>query len=48
MSQAVKCHLFAYADGTCLVYPHKDDNEIEKQLNLDFSNICDWFKYPLW
>ena len=48
MSQAVKYHLFPYADGSCLVYQHKDNNEIEKQLNLDFSNICDWFKYPLW
>ena len=46
MSQAVKYHLFPYADGSCLVYQHKDNNEIEKQLNLDFSNICDWFKYP--
>ena len=43
MSQAVKCHLFLYADGSCLVYQHKDINEIEKQLNVDFSNICDWF-----
>ena len=47
MSQAVKHHLFLYADGSCLVYQHKDNNDIEKQLNLDFSNICDWFKYPL-
>ena len=25
------------------VCQHKDINEIEKQLNVDFSNICDWF-----
>ena len=40
MSQAVKCHLFLYADDSCLVCEHKDLNEIEKQLNVDFSNIC--------
>ena len=43
MSQAVKCHLFLYADGSCLVCQHKDINEIEKQLNVDFCNISDWF-----
>ena len=43
MSQAVKCHLFLYADDSCLVCQHKDINEIEKQLNVDFSNICNWF-----
>ena len=43
MSQAVKCHLFLYADDSCLVCQHKDVNEIGKQLNVDFSNICDWF-----
>ena len=43
MSQAVKCNLFLYADDTCLVYQHKDINEIEKQLNKDFETICDWF-----
>ena len=43
MSQAVKCHLFLYADDSCFVCQHKDMNDIEKQLNVDFSNICDWF-----
>ena len=43
MSQTVKCHLFLYADDSCLVCQHEDINEIEKQLNVDFSNICDWF-----
>ena len=43
MSQAVKCNLFLYADDTCLVCQHKDINEIEKQLNKDFENICNWF-----
>ena len=43
MSQTVKCRLFLYADDSCLVCQHKGINEIEKQLNLDFSNICDSF-----
>ena len=32
-----------YADDSCLVCQHKDIYEIEKQLNVDFSNICNWF-----
>ena len=50
MSQAVKYNLFLYADVTYLVCQHKAINEIEKQLNKDFANICDWFvdKYLLW
>ena len=43
MSQVVKCHLFLYTDDPRLVCQRKDLNEIEKQLNVDFSNICAWF-----
>ena len=43
MSQAVNYQLFLYADDSCLVCQHKDVNEIEKQLNVEFPNICDWF-----
>ena len=43
MSQAVKCHLFRYADDSCLLCEHKDINEIEKRFNVKFSDICDWF-----
>ena len=43
MSQAVKCHLFLYAEDSCLVCQHKDINEMKKQLNVDFSNVCDRF-----
>ena len=43
MPQAIKCELLLYADDSCLVFQHKDINEIEKQLNHDFYNICDWF-----
>ena len=37
MFQAVKCNLFLYADGTCLIIHHKDINEIGKQLNQDLE-----------
>ena len=43
MSQAVNYQLFLSVDDSCLVCQHKDVNEIEKQLNVDFPNICDWF-----
>ena len=43
MPQAVKSNLFLYADDSCLLYQHHDAEEIEKQLNKDFENICDWF-----
>ena len=43
MSQAAKSNLFLYADDSCLVFQRKDVIEIEKQLNGDFTNICEWF-----
>ena len=43
MPQAVKSNLFLYADDSCLMYQHRDVNEIEKQLNNNFENFCDWF-----
>ena len=43
MPQSVKCDLFLYADDSCLVFQHKNVKEIEKQLNEDFANLCDWF-----
>ena len=43
MPMAVKCDLFLYADDTCLVFQSKNVKDIEKQLNKDFANICDWF-----
>ena len=43
MKQAVDCDLFLYADDSCLVYQHKDMKEIERNLNKNFSNVCDWF-----
>ena len=43
MSQAVKSILFLCAADSYLMYQHRDVNEIEKQLNKDFENICHWF-----
>ena len=42
MPQAVKCELLLYADDTCLIFQHSDINEIEIQLNKNFSSISDW------
>ena len=43
MPQTVKSNLFLCADDSCLMYQHRDVEEIEKQLNKDFENVCDWF-----
>ena len=42
MPQAVKSNLFLYADDSCLMYQHRNVNDIEKQLNRVFENVCDW------
>ena len=43
MPESVSSDLFLYADDSCLVFQHKDLKEIEKQLNKDFADLCDWF-----
>ena len=43
MPQAVNSNLFLYADNSCLMFQHKEVEEIEKGLNNDFENFCDWF-----
>ena len=43
MPQAVQSELLLYADDTCLIFQHSDINEIERQLNKNFSLVCDWF-----
>ena len=43
MPQAVNCDLFPYADDTCLLFQHKDLEQINKEHTKNFSNICDWF-----
>ena len=39
----IKSNLFLYADDSCLVFQRNDVIEIEKQLNGDFTSICEWF-----
>ena len=43
MPQAVTSTLLLYADNSCIIYQHKDNVQIEKRLNEDFENLCDWF-----
>ena len=43
MPRSVSSNLFLYADDSCLVFQHKDLKEIEKQLNKDFTSLCDLF-----
>ena len=43
MLMAMKCNLFLYANNTCLVFQSGNVTDIEKQLNQDSANICDWF-----
>ena len=43
MPQVIDCDLLLYADDTCLIFQHKDINEIEAVLNRNFSTLCDWF-----
>ena len=44
MPESVSSDLFLYADDSCLVFQHhKELKEIEKQLNKDFADLCDWF-----
>ena len=41
LSRSVDCELLLYADGTCLIFQHKDITEIESTLNKNFSMLCD-------
>ena len=43
MRQAVNSNWLLRADDSCLTFQHKDVEEIEKVLNNDFENICNWF-----
>ena len=43
MPQAVTSTLLLYADDSCILCQHKDVAQIEKRLNEDFENFCDWF-----
>ena len=41
MPQTVRA-IFIAVDS-CILYEHKEVDEIEKQLSKDFENICHWF-----
>ena len=43
MPQAVVSDSLLYADDTCIVFQHKSETEIEKELIRDFLSLCDWF-----
>ena len=34
---------YLYADDTCIFYQDKDVEKIEKNLNKEFSSLCEWF-----
>ena len=40
MPHGVNLNLFLYAGNSCLMFQHKDVEEIEKVLNNDFENDC--------
>ena len=42
MPQAITSTLLLYADDSCILYQHKDVVQIEKRLNEDFENLCNW------
>ena len=43
MPQAVSSTLLLYVVDSCILYQHKDIVQIEKWLNEDFENLCDWY-----
>ena len=43
MSQAVDRDLFLNTDDKCLLFQHKDLEQIKEELTKNFSKIWDWF-----
>ena len=43
MPQAITSALLLYPGDSCILYQHKDVVQIEKRLNEDTLNLCDWF-----
>ena len=43
MPHSAKSNLFLYDDDSCRIFQGKNVIVIEKQLNGDFTNICEWF-----
>ena len=37
------CDLWLHADDTCILYSHENVKFIERNLNYDFKNLCEWF-----
>ena len=45
MKTALKnCDLRLYTDDTSIFFCHKHVKIIESNLNVDFNNLCEWFK----
>ena len=42
MPRAVRSTLLLYVNDSCILYQHKEVDEIEKQLNKNFKSICNW------
>ena len=42
-SAVTDCDLRLYANDTCLLFSNEDVSSIEKQLNVDFNSLCEWF-----
>ena len=47
MPRAVKLNFFLYADNSCLIFQGKDVIEIKRQLNGDFTKICEFFFHKI-
>ena len=43
MPLAVTSTLVLYTDDSRILYQNESVTQIEKQLNQNFENICDWF-----
>ena len=43
MPKTVRSTLLLHVHDSCILYKHKKEDEIEKQLKKDFENIFDWF-----
>ena len=44
MKAALKsCNFWPYADDLCILYSKQNVKFIERNLNYDFNNLCEWF-----
>ena len=42
-SAVTDCDLRLYANDACLLFSNENVSLIEKQLNVDFNSLCEWF-----